>query len=208
MAKFQPESVALGAALIGQAQGDIGKARRAAAAAAAWLRTIDPDAPAVTAAAQGAQEEDDPIDGPVPAPCGADLAAAIARAERAEAEAAAQQLTATINELRDAIPAAILTRADNDLPMAISLLVALADRAARAGGTAPAPAPTAAKIPDPPSKPAAVPVTATASKPAPVPVPATDEFDPEIHVPAEARGSKATVEFYRSRFAAGWRPGK
>lgn len=199
MSKFSTESIALGATLIAQAKGEITAARHAAQGAVGWLRAIDPTYKQ-PASNDAIAPDVDPIDGDIRRPANPAVSSdAIAAAESRAAHALGMvaNLTTTIEEIRAAIPPAILTRADGDTATAISLLVALADRAARQApavvqAPAPASAPTPVKaIPNPPA--------------APVKAPAAD-FNPAIHVPAEARSNATAVAFYRSQWERGWRP--
>lgn len=217
MSKFSTESIALGATLIAQAKGEITAARHAAQGAVGWLRAIDPTYKQ-PASNDAIAPDVDPIDGDIRRPANPAVSSdAIAAAESRAADALGMvaNLTTTIEEIRAAIPPAVLTRADGDIVMAVTLLTALADRASRQGSApAPAQAPTPAvvkPIPPPPGK-AQAPAQAQAQVPAPTvvkPIPPVSDgavFDPTIHVPAEARGNATAVAFYRSQWERGWRP--
>ena len=183
MKTYQPESITLGATLLAQAKGDVGQARRAAGGAHDWLASIDPDHKAKTEAPASGDDN------------AAVLAEAADEIERLNAKldayhADASESSAIIAAVREAIPPALLDRTGGDVPKAVQLLRAIADKAVEQR------TPTAAPTPAP-AKPKAEP------KPTPKAADA-DAFDPSC-IPGGLK-SPAMVAFYKAKWAAGWRP--
>lgn len=185
---FAADSIHLGATLIAQAAGDVGKARRAATHAARWLESVDPDHKPTPAADDGTADEALALADAFRAECDA------LKAQRAELDALLKQHDSTLEAIEAALPDALVRRAGGSLAEAVRILVDVADKL-RKQVAAPVPAPAPLKVADAPKVAPVAPVA-----PAPVQAPEDGmvaEDDPRI--PNHIKNNRALWLFQRKR---------